>query len=591
MLLSAVERALDEFLLADDPQIIALAGQWGRGKSYYWRTYFARRRSDASRVSSYAYVSLFGLKDLSDFRDALVASTVPLRGESEAPPSAQQSNGSLLRRGAKALKQIGRRAERTARSHIDLLDKLPRIGELGPLARAVAFRLVCDHLICIDDLERRSDSLSLRDVLGTLSMLREERRCRIIVILNIDALSEGDLALFHTLREKVFDSEIAFEPSAEECAAIAFPEGSRLYARAVGYCVQLGITNIRVLYRIRRLIDAVAKRAAAADDAIQRQIIHSSVLLGWCFNSRDGRAPSFSYVKSLSYARFMDFGDSKERPEHEKHWNQLLTDYGYTNTDNLDEALCEVLERGYVDTQHLDEILDNRTEAVRRARLEQAFSDAWSIYHGSFDPSAAALAAAFESSMKEGAEVISLLNASSATLLLRSLGYENLADELMRHWIEVNARVRPQVLDVASYDWKSEIRDLRFSAEAQRVFVTLATATDRTFRDIAIQLVAKNGWSERDIQVLAAASVDEYLELFKILPLGEAKPVIRQFLRFGTFNSVEQPYAVIAERTRAALVRIGRESLLNRLRVEAYGVDPDSELSPDADHEPSTFPG
>jgi hypothetical protein len=589
MLLSSIDRALDEFVQAEEPRVLALTGEWGRGKTFYWRHFLASRPSEQHRARSYVYVSLFGLKDLRAIHDALVAGAVPIADLSRRNQVPEKSR-SLFSRVKDHLTRASTTAERKAREFSDLVDKMPKLGALGPLARAVAFRLVDNYLVCIDDVERRSESLSLRDVLGIASLLREQRSCRVLIILNSDALSEADRLLFHSLREKVFDAEIVFEPSPAECAAIAFPGGSKLYERAAQYAIKLKITNIRVLYRIRRLIDAVSSQAMAGDDEVQTQIIQSSVLLGWSFNSRDGRTPLFSYVKDLNLGSFMDLDKTKQRPALETSWNDLLSDYGYTNTDDLDAAICEVLERGYVDTERLAAVLSNRSEAVRRARLERAFEDAWGLYHGSFDPAPDQLVSTFESVVRAGAEVISSVNMSATTLLLRTLGYEEVADDLTKHWIDVQSKTRPAILNIQASDWRDEIRDLHFRAEAQAAFALLPH-TGRSFKDTAIALSQQNGWNEADIEVLGGATVDEYFALFKALSHPQTGYVVRTLMRFGQFDKSNADYGGIAERARAALVRIGHESALNRRRVKSYGVDLDTQEQPEhLDRDPPSDP-
>ena len=574
MAISFVERALTEFAQADEPQILALTGEWGLGKTFYWRKFLASQSAESHRVQRYAYVSLFGLKNLDDIQDAVVSAAVPIEDVSLRPKVSIKS-GSLADRAKTGLQQTMTAFERTTRSYSYLIDNLPKIGQLGPLARSIAFRLVEDYLVCIDDVERRSEALSLKDVMGMASLLREQRRCRVLIIMNSNALSDEDRDTYESLREKVFDAEIAFEPSVAESVAIAFPKHCRLYERAAEFATKLKIRNIRVLYRIRRVIDLVADVAMIEDDEVQTQVIQSSVLLGWCFNTRDGTAPSFSYVKGLNYLSFIDLDKSKQRPASEVKWNEILSGYGYLNTDELDAAISEVLERGYVESERLNAVLSNRAEAVHRARLEYAFSAAWDLYHQSFDPSPKKLVAAFEYSVKAGSEVISSLNMSGTATLLRSLGYDALAGELVAHWIDVQLKVRPAVLNVQAAAWQDDIRDVHFRTEAQAAFDRLPQAR-KSFRDTLIEVTEQNAWNDRDLRVLSSASVDEYYELFKSQTFPSPAESIRVLLRFDQGDGSEPNYRTIVESTREALMRIGRESVLNRRRVKAFGVDLDS---------------
>jgi hypothetical protein len=65
------------------------------------------------------------------------------------------------------------------------------VGQLFTKARSLYFSLVQNQIVCIDDLDRRSKTLDLRDVLGLISFLREQRGCKVALILNAEKLELG----------------------------------------------------------------------------------------------------------------------------------------------------------------------------------------------------------------------------------------------------------------------------------------------------------------------------------------------------------------------------------------------------------------
>ena len=84
-------------------------------------------------------------------------------------------------------------------------------------------------------------------------------------------------------------------------------------------------------------------------------------------------------------------------------------------------------------------------------------------------------------------------------------------------------------------------------------------------------LVSKKGWDNEDVEVLAAASIDDYYALFKSLSGGNTRVVVRACLRFEELASTNPAYKRIGERASAALARIADESPLNRRRVQSHG--------------------
>ena len=59
------------------------------------------------------------------------------------------------------------------------MKELPYIKSAAPAIEAWSFMSVSDSLICIDDLERKGSSLELKDVLGLISLLKEQKKCKV----------------------------------------------------------------------------------------------------------------------------------------------------------------------------------------------------------------------------------------------------------------------------------------------------------------------------------------------------------------------------------------------------------------------------
>jgi hypothetical protein len=82
--------------------------------------------------------------------------------------------------------------------------------------------------------------------------------------------------------------------------------------------------------------------------------------------------------------------------------------------------------------------------------------------------------------------------------------------------------------------------------------------------EVATELSKGQGYSQIDLKVLAAATENDFLELFKTDHGDNLSRVVKQILAFsGTQGSEE-----IGDRARQALIRIGRESKINAIRVK-----------------------
>jgi hypothetical protein len=573
MSIAMVDAALNDFLRSEEPRVVALTGKWGRGKTFFWRRFLEQQVVQRRQGPRYSYVSLFGLTDLSELKDALFESVVPFAEIGSKDGREPESSISTSNAANSAWQRISGLVSRTVtggRKIYGLAESFPGIKDFGPFLKAAAFLSVRSQLICVDDLERRSSSLALKDVLGLLSFLREQRGCRVLVILNSDALSTDDRDEFDAFREKVFDYEVSFEPSAAECAAIALPTSIAHYAQAKTLAVKLGIQNIRVLTRIRRLIDMMHPHVGALHESVLSQVVHSSVLLCWSYNTHGENAPSYRYVRNLNLGSFMDMTPTYTLSDQEKVWNTLLKEYGYTDTDDLDLVLCDYLEKGFLDTERVKLVLAERHDAALRDRLVSAFEASWDMFHESFADNVNDIVSAFQISMMAAAQWISLPNAAAAVSFLRDIGRNDVADELTQHWIQVQKAHNPAVLDLDWNHLRVEIKDSVFveavSLEAR------GSTTDPSLSEVVAELGRRSGWSQVDERVLRGASEEAYYNLFKTLVGPDERRGLRACLHFANMGSSSDSYLEIGKKVTAALRRIGHESPLNRLRVSSLGI-------------------
>ena len=120
---------------------------------------------------------------------------------------------------------------------------------------SLSFLSVNRTIICIDDLERKGSNLSIKDVLGLVSLFKEQKKCKIAILVNDN--DEG-LSDYTKYREKVIDAEVKFAPTAAECASIAFDSEGYIYEVLIESAKKLDIRNIRLLKKIERLIKMAA---------------------------------------------------------------------------------------------------------------------------------------------------------------------------------------------------------------------------------------------------------------------------------------------------------------------------------------------
>lgn len=577
------DSALRAFLSAHEPMIVALSGRWGAGKTTYWGRFAARNAKILEeKFSRYAYVSLFGMSDLRDVRAAVFEQAVPLDQIAEgASPLSLRRNAAQLEVFAEkgAAQELGRRPWRVAcrwletrfRRTSSVFAALPKLRDLGPLIQSATFLSVRHHLVCIDDLERRGAGLRLRDVLGLATNLREQRKCSVLIILNTDGfLGEDDKAEYERLREKVFDLEVAFKPRPEETARLVFPEEDELNSMAREFATQLGITNIRILRRTRRLFESIAPTLVEMEGDLYRQLAHSGVLLTWSYYSRNEEVPAFDFLKELGYGQFLRASSDSPADPIQQGWIGLLQAYGYRNTDDFDQLLCSYIEEGSCDQARLKSVAAASSEALIEARHQGSFSNAWELFHGSFEDNEVDVINAFQIAIPAAARGITFTNMDATVGLMRELGHEPEAIEAVHVWIDAQRRCDPGRFRMDDFPSEREVRnpDL-FRAMRQALEETRRRAS---LDEVVLSIAGRDSWGGDDVATMAAASTEEYYRLFKGLRGRQLHSAIRTCMGFGRLSNASEDHRVIAGRAKEALIRIASESRINEARVRRYGI-------------------
>lgn len=570
-----VQPALEAFLESPTPRVVALSGDWGIGKTHFWRHFIQSRKAklfDTSRA--YSYVSMFGLETIQGVRDAIFEGALSPTNIGNTPNlrSLVDRSTALLDQPSppthrKLFSNIAHRWRRTAAR----VTELPWLSQFDTVVRAATRLDVYRYLICIDDLERHSKQLSLEDILGLLTVLRDEHSCRILVIHNADALDEQDKEVFSILRDKVFDHEFRFQPTPVESASLVLDPTHPLEAYAASLTERLSITNIRVLKRIKGLLDQLLPLVGDVDPLLQRQVVHSSVLLTCCHYGDQRTLPPLSYMKALNYGAFTGLMTDRKPTPLELVWQSLLRDYEYLNTDSLDSLIIECLESGFPDCDGISGVLASQNRRLEAQQRRALFEDAWHIYHSTFDDNESTLVASMKQAVQIGADDISPENIDSTIRLLRNLGRSEDATAVIEQWVAAQAARHPSGVELRKDEFGSQVADTELLEAIDAT--NQAPMVMPTYLEVIRRVAERNGWSPSDEAVLANASVDDVRAALVQLRGPELNRCVGAALNFGRTANPSAQGRMIAEVATSALREIGLSTRLNALRVKRFGID------------------
>jgi hypothetical protein len=301
------------FLERKDPEVLCITGKWGVGKTFAWNLYLSQAQQ-AKKVAlpRYAYVSLFGQNSLDDVRYAVFENTIP------SETIGKKADLTTLKTSIDAI--LG-----NWRGWLTFAQYLPRARDFASGIARLGFINVRKQIVCIDDLERAGAGLETKDVLGLVSFLKEERECKIVLLLNDEAFTEEAETDFRSQLEKVADTVLHFEPTPTEAAEIGVDNSTKFHEWLRADCIGLGVVNIRLIKRIERSARRLEEELSAFDPRVLQQAIHSAALFIFAKYQPDG-APSLDFLKSFNPYE----GLLKKNGEQDPHagWRALLRQYG-----------------------------------------------------------------------------------------------------------------------------------------------------------------------------------------------------------------------------------------------------------------------
>lgn len=556
MAIDIIKKQIACFLSSEAPEVMSIKGAWGVGKTYAWNTYLTTARNQNKiALKKYSYVSLFGINSLDDLKFSIFENMVDGKQIGRKP-----TVGSFKANTAELLKTLGRKS-------LPFLPSDTTVAHYRSMIDDLAFLSLEKTLICIDDFERKGRSIEAQDILGLITQLKEQKKCKIVLILNDESLSEGSSVDYVKLREKVIDAELRFAPSAEDCADIALASGT-VGTLLRNNIVKLKINNIRIIKKIEKLAGLLLPHLKSYDRQIVVQALKTLTLLTWCYYGQSQDVPDYNFVLSRTSA-FSDLDEDLTMSTQQQSWCAVLRHYDNFSVDDFDLQIAGLVESGYVDEKLFKEQGDLLNERILSVRSESSFQEAWRKYHESFADNAQEMIDCLSDSFKYNARFISPVNLDGAVKLLRNLGKNRLASKIIDLYIEKRGD-DPDLFNLESSLLPGQVKDPevigKFRDKQERL------RSKKSLPDICRSLLDSDGGCEEDELVLAQATVEEYVDLFKSQSGPQLSDFIDLCLNYGRVGGTTEYQKQISDKTTEALIRIGRESRLNASRVRRFGV-------------------
>jgi len=551
MSLEHIRAVIKDFISDTSNHLLVIKGKWGAGKTFFWQNVINECQSEKCVGRDfYSYVSLFGVNSLEELNNSILASRVDSN-----PNKAQKRLDTLTAR----LRNLARGVE-----------NIPALREYtGGMISALLHLLLDNTLICFDDIERRGDGLTIRDIFGLASVLKEQRGCKVVLIMNEEGLDEGAQKQFTLHGEKVIDRHLSFSIPAEESFGYIFESSFPRRDLVKSCCLSLHIENIRTLQRIKRSIEDITPHLSSLEEQVTEGVIRSLILFVWSHYEQASGAPPIKFVLAYSPVNlYLAKENKKELSPEDKKWNEILGAYNYFRNSEVDECLADYVQTGYVDKPKLSLQLDKENEQARVLKGQHSYSEVWGIYRNSFDDNEQAFVEALVSNFRSNIKIMSLENLQSVVSALRDFEQDTVANSLVDEYFSTrnSEEAIKGIMHLQGTIFISDVKDEYILGRLHNIW----ESTDfdkRSLAEVVKELSNKSGWSREDLRRLDSFSTDDYFNFFKSEKSPNLYFYVRKCLDFGKADDGSGIYKSVGEKAEEALRKIGSENRINRMRV------------------------
>ncbi|HEB9343068.1 TPA: hypothetical protein RZK37_001360 [Campylobacter coli] len=146
---------------------LAINGAWGIGKTYLWKQ-VENKLSEINADKKVVYIDLFGKESYKQILEEIVFKLYGTYNSFTKKASNVASN--LIKKASCEFIKI-------------------EPDTIFSFAKKEDFNNI---IVCFDNIERRSDNLSLKEILGLVNLLKEDKECNVVMIFHEDELKEQD---------------------------------------------------------------------------------------------------------------------------------------------------------------------------------------------------------------------------------------------------------------------------------------------------------------------------------------------------------------------------------------------------------------
>lgn len=554
-----IKKSLDDFFRGD-MQVAVVKGKWGVGKTYFWDNYINEQiKSSKCKQIAYSYISLFGKSNLSDIKQSIFQTSKLIKKESEIFNRLPWIKSAI-------------KASKNKVLLLGWLTKLskdaPIIKQYAPLISSFEYGMVNNYIICIDDIERKSESLSIKEVMGIVDELAQRKSCKVVLVFNEQSLdNDKDKKDFEIYREKVVDIELNYNPTHDRNLQCVIDCNAEYYSKLLYLVKELNIKNIRVIKKIKWVLDELWEFVKGKEQRLVDEFLTHISLLCWSYYKSEDALPFelvYDRLRSNSWLSIFSQEEKDDDASTQK-YKSIATNLSLRSAI-YDEEISDLLKCGFVDKDEFREKIAKLSRNIEVDIVSDSLHRAWGIYMGSFSNNLNKFKSALHSILSSDLDKIKLNDFSSVIDVLEEYG-ENVTD-----YIDKYIKIHEETLknDNIRDSWAME--RIKHPVLVEKINEICEQPDDMCIDEVTLKIATNSNFNPEDIKFLSSLSSDDYFKWMMGTPDDMTKKIKDGLLKLNYIQASNEEnkrkYGGIAINVIEALKKIAGTNEFNRKRVK-----------------------
>lgn len=350
----------------DKPFVVSISGEWGVGKTYFLQKFFIEKYKEELAKKQIAYISLFGQESLNEIKTNIVLQiSKPQKLLNSFKEKIKNIKGTVFKGDDINLSLDG--------------------GSVAALLSLFTSNDFKDVIICFDDFERLSSKIDLKDIMGLMSYLKEQKNCKILLILNekeLEKLSDIDKKkhseIFALYKEKIVDYDFVYSVDIVNLFDTVY-RNLENKEHIKDFFEEYKITNIRVGKQIIELFEEF--NPVFLNDKIHNKVKRDFIFVALsCFVFKVKFGLDFD---GFSNARKYYFDNLVEKKYSDEKIDEQIV-YLYGSNDSYEDIAWNYIVTSEFNEEYLFGLLEQNSQEVEYIEQKDLVHSSWNKLHIDF---------------------------------------------------------------------------------------------------------------------------------------------------------------------------------------------------------------